>query len=66
MFKLLNKDFIQRGTDWLSHKLGRRGEDASPGVSGLTEGRKVVLLAPSVSGDQLSLLAESVLLLEFV
>lgn len=59
VFKPLNKDFIQRE---LIGSPTTRVEDASLGVIG----RKVVLLAPFMSGDQLSLLAESVLLLEFV
>lgn len=59
VFKQLNKDFIQRE---LIGSPTTRVEDASSGVIG----RKVVLLAPFMSGDQLSLLAESVLLLEFV
>lgn len=63
VFKPLNKDFIQRE---LIGSPTKRVGDASSGVSSLTEGRKVVLLAPFMSGDQLSLSADSVLLLEFV
>lgn len=63
VFKQLNKGFIQRE---LIGSPTTRMEDASLGVRSCSEGRKVVLLAPFMSGDQLSLLAESVLLLEFV
>lgn len=59
VFQQWNKDFIQRE---LIGSPTTGGEDASLGVIG----RKVVLLAPFMSRDQLSLLAESVLLLEFV
>lgn len=61
--KHLNKDFIQSE---LIGSLASGVEDASLNVSSAAEGRKVVLLAPFMSGDQLSPLAGSVLLLEFV